>query len=108
MITDEGEEEGGVVCGVVAVGRGRWGGGGGGGQRGLRGEGGRRTPSCFVIPANAGTQSVRRLIPHWVPAFAGMTMVGVAASALHSQADGVRQASVGSRRVRASRPMRRI
>ena len=30
----------------------------------------------FVIPAKAGTQSVRRLTPHWVPAFAGMTMVG--------------------------------
>src|SRR3546814_12047182 len=44
---------------------------------------------------------------HWVPAFAGMTMVGVEASALHSQADGVRQASVRSRSVRASRPMRR-
>ena len=29
----------------------------------------------FVIPAKAGTQSVRRLTPHWVPAFAGMTKV---------------------------------
>lgn len=29
--------------------------------------------SIFVIPAKAGTQSVRRLAHHWVPAFAGMT-----------------------------------
>ncbi len=29
-------------------------------------------PAC-VIPAKAGTQSVRRLPPHWLPAFAGMT-----------------------------------
>src|SRR3546814_18940566 len=71
--------------------------GGGRGQRGLRGEGGRRTPSCFVIPANAGTQSVRRLIPPWVPAFAGMTMVGVEASALTSPPDDVRTDSVSSR-----------
>src|SRR3546814_13474921 len=27
----------------------------------------------FVIPANAGTQSARRLAHPWVPAFAGMT-----------------------------------
>ncbi|SBV32670.1 protein of unknown function [uncultured Sphingopyxis sp.] len=27
----------------------------------------------FVIPAKAGTQSMRRLTPDWVPAFAGMT-----------------------------------
>ena len=32
--------------------------------------------SYIVIPAKAGTQSVRRLIPDWVPAFAGMTNVG--------------------------------
>src|SRR3546814_9620505 len=92
---------GSVVCGGWTFLSRLVGGVGGGGVRGLRGEGGRRTPSCFVIPANAGTQSVRRLIPHWVPAFAGMTMVGVEASALHSQADGVRQASVRSRSVRA-------
>src|SRR3546814_1647633 len=29
----------------------------------------------FVIPAKAGNQSGRRLIPNWVPAFAGMTRV---------------------------------
>src|SRR3546814_3219296 len=27
----------------------------------------------LVIPAKAGIQSVRRLTPHWIPAFAGMT-----------------------------------
>src|SRR3546814_6346900 len=27
----------------------------------------------LVIPAKAGIQSVRRLAPHWIPAFAGMT-----------------------------------
>src|SRR3546814_8076609 len=29
--------------------------------------------SYIVIPAKAGIQSARRLIPRWVPAFAGMT-----------------------------------
>jgi len=29
----------------------------------------------LVIPAKAGIQSVRRLTPHWIPAFAGMTKV---------------------------------
>ena len=33
-------------------------------------------PSPFVIPAKAGTQRMRRLIPHRVPAYAGMTRVG--------------------------------
>ena len=34
---------------------------------------GRPASPDFVIPAKAGTQSVRRLTPLWVPAFAGMT-----------------------------------
>jgi hypothetical protein len=35
----------------------------------------------FVIPAKAGTQSVRRLTPHWIPAFARMTDIeGTSAS----------------------------
>src|SRR3546814_11808158 len=36
----------------------------------------------LVIPANAGTQSVHRRTPHWVPAFARMTMVGLGWSGL--------------------------
>ena len=38
----------------------------------------------LVIPAKARTQSVRRLTPLWVPAFAGMTKVERAASDLNS------------------------
>ena len=34
----------------------------------------------FVIPAKAGTQSVRQLAHPWVPAFAGMTKGKSAAS----------------------------
>ena len=33
-------------------------------------------PPSLVVPAKAGTRSLHRLIPLWVPAFAGMTRVG--------------------------------
>src|SRR3546814_2109274 len=37
---------------------------------------GSRHSSTLVIPAKAGIQSMRRLNPRWIPAFAGMTGLG--------------------------------
>src|SRR3546814_5522342 len=37
---------------------------------------GSRHSSTLVIPAKAGIQSMRRLTPRWIPAFAGMTGLG--------------------------------
>ncbi|SBV33308.1 protein of unknown function [uncultured Sphingopyxis sp.] len=49
--------------------------------------GGERPFPTFVIPAKAGTQRMRRLTPHWVPAFAGMTSYKIRSVAFRSISD---------------------
>src|SRR3546814_15764272 len=72
---------------------------------------GSRHSSTLVIPAKAGIQSMRRLTPRWIPAFAGMTGLGDIRRRLRhlpvKEASGRNRAFVEKEHLRDRRAQRR-